>query len=206
MEVRKKTSSLSVRDIVLVGVLSSVIVFLEIVVSMLLMPLMPLMFLVGTGVSGFLVAPVFLLMIFKVNKPGALFLSSVIRAAFYTLMGWPTMFLVMIPIAFVGEWILSRPEAYRAIRWNTFAFVVYNALYSLHGVFLLSIFGYQLFFRSGQFSPEQLASLGIYYVSPVFILVIFLSGIAGASMGCWFGWRILQKHFIKSGLIHIQQG
>jgi multidrug/hemolysin transport system ATP-binding protein/energy-coupling factor transport system substrate-specific component len=113
-------------------------------------------------------------------------------------MGWPSMFIIMLPAGLLGEWLLSPPEKYRNAWRVSLAWVVNNALYSLHGAILALVFGMQYMAASRQYSPEQLAVMEASYTNP---LAVMLLAALGAALGCWLGWKMLKKHFIKSGLV-----
>ena len=194
-------SNLKVRDLILIGVLTTVMVIVEIVVGALLLPIMWLALLLGAAITAVFMTPIYLLMAFKVNKRGVFLLMSVLRGLFYTLMGWPTMFIIMLPAGLIGELLMSPPETYRSIRRNSLAWMVYTAIYSLHSAILVWVFGIQYISNSGQYSPEQIAFISTHYFNPLTVLAIVVLSIAGAGLGCWLGWRILKKHFIKSGLV-----
>lgn len=198
----KSTSTkLNMRDLILIGVLTTLMVVIEIVVSVALIPIMWVALLLSVAVTAMFMAPVYMLLAFKVGKRGTFLLVSVLRGLFYTLMGWPSMFITMLPAGLLGELLLSPPEMYRNARRVSFAWIAYNAVYSLNGAILVWVFGMQYIADSGQHSPEQIAFISTHYFNPLTVLAIVVLSIAGAGLGCWLGWRILKKHFIKSGLV-----
>ncbi len=194
-------SNLKVRDLILIGILTTVMVIIEIIAGAALMPVMWLALLLGTAVSGMFMASVYMLLAFKVGKRGTFLLVSLLRGLFYTLMGWPSMFIIMLPAGLLGELLLSPPEQYRNAWRVSLAWVVNNALYSLHGAILAWVFGMQYMADSNQYSPEQLTFMEAFYSNPLIVGAVMLIGAVGAGLGCWFGWKLLKKHFIKSGLV-----
>lgn len=196
-----KASPLNVRDLVLIGVLTTIMVIIEIVVGMMLMPVMWLALLLGTAASAAFMAPVYMLLTFKVGKRGTFVLVSVLRGFFYTLMGWPSMFIIMLPAGLLGEFILSPPGMYRNTWRVSLAWTINTAVYGLHGAILIWIFGIQYMAASGQYSAEQIAVMESAYLNPLTVVTIMLLGAVCAALGCWFGARMLQKHFIKAGLV-----
>ncbi|NCC30415.1 MAG: Trep_Strep domain-containing protein [Chloroflexia bacterium] len=198
----KATSTkLNVRDLVLIGVLTTIMVMIEIVVGVMLMPMMWLALLLGTAISAAFMAPVYMLLAFKVGKRGTFFLVSAVRGSFYTLMGWPSMFIIMLPAGLLGELILSPPEHYRNPWRVSLAWVVHTAIYGLHGAVLVWLFGIQYISGSGQYSAEQVAFMEAAYFNPLTVAGIMLLGAVFAALGCWVGAKLLRRHFIKSGLV-----
>lgn len=198
---KSTSATLNVRDLVLIGVMTTLMVVIEIVVGVMLMPIMWLALLLGTAASAALMAPVYMLLAFKVGKRGTFFLVSALRGVFYTLMGWPSMFIIMLPAGLLGELILSPPEQYRNTWRVTLAWVVNTAIYGLHGAVLVWLFGMQYISGSGQYSAEQIALMEAAYFNPLTVAGIMLIGAAFAALGCWVGAKLLRKHFIKSGLV-----
>lgn len=194
-------SNLKVRDLVLIGVLTTLMVIVEIVVGMALIPIMWAALLFNAAVAAAFTAPIYLLMAFKVHKRGIFLLMSVLRGLFYTLMGWPTMFIIMLPAGIIGELLMSPPETYRSIWRNSLAWTVFTAIYALHGAILVWVFGIQYMAASGQYSPEQITFIEAAYFNPLIVGAVMVIGAIGAALGCWLGWKILKKHFIKSGLV-----
>ncbi|NTW02463.1 MAG: MptD family putative ECF transporter S component [Oscillochloris sp.] len=200
---KSTSTTLNVRDLVLIGVLTTLMVVIEIVVGVMLMPIMWLALLLGTATSAAFMAPVYMLLAFKVGKRGTFFLVSALRGVFYTLMGWPSMFIIMLPAGLLGELILSSPELYRNTWRVSLAWVVNTAIYGLHGAILIWIFGIQYMANSGQYSAEQIAVMESTYLNPLTVGAVMLLGAALSSLGCWVGAKLLRKHFIKSGLVQV---
>lgn len=198
---KKDTTKLNIRDLILIGVLTTVLVVIESIVGVMLMPMMWVALLAASATSSVLMAPVYMLMAFKVGKRGTFLLVSVLRGLFYTLMGWPSMLIIMLPVGLLGELLLSPPENYRNRQRVSLVWIVNTAIYSMHGAILVWVFGIQYMTASGQYSPEQVAFMQAAYFNPLTVAAVMLLGAIGAALGCWLGWKILKKHFIKSGLI-----
>jgi energy-coupling factor transport system substrate-specific component len=198
----KSTSTkLNVRDLVLIGVMTTIMVVIEIIVGGALMPVMWLALLAGVAVSAAFMAPIYMLLALKIGKRGAFLLVSLLRGLFYTFMGWPSMFIVMLPAGLLGELLLSPPAMYRNVWRVSLAWVVYTAVYSLHGAILAWVFGMQYMADSSQYSPEHLALMEASYTNPLTVGAVMLLAALGAALGSWIGWKLLKKHFIKSGLV-----
>jgi len=200
---KNSNNKLTIRDLVLIGVLSTLMVVVGNIAGMLTMPFMAVGFLVGSAVSAIFMTPIYLLMAFKVGKRGVILILSIVYGISASLMGFPHMFIVALPVGILGELLMPKAEMYRSIKSNTLTWMVYNAVYSLHGAILLWIFGRQYFAENmnGMFSPEQLALINDLYFNPLIVIAIMLIAAAGAALGSWIGWKILKKHFIKSGLV-----
>jgi putative ECF transporter S component (TIGR02185 family) len=199
----KSTSTkLNVRDLVLIGVLTTVMIAIEIemLVSMAGMSMLWVGFIAGNGITAAFMALVYMLLAFKVGKRGAFFLVFVVRGVFYSLMGFPSVFIIMLPAGLAGELLLFSAEQYRNPLRVSLAWVVASAIYSLHAPIIVWIFGLESV-ESVHYSAEQVAFVQFHYFNPLSVGLIMLFGALGAGIGCWLGWKILKKHFIKSGLV-----
>ncbi|NTW02462.1 MAG: MptD family putative ECF transporter S component [Oscillochloris sp.] len=200
----KSTSArLNIRDLVLIGVLTALMLVVGMTAGMLTMPFMSLGLLFGSAFSAIFETPIYLLIAFKVGKRGTILIISVVRGIFYSLMGFPHMFVILLPAALIGELLMPKAELYRSIQRNTLTWMVFTAIYSLHGAILLWVFGGQYFATnmSSMFTSEQLALMDIYYFNPLIVLGIMLISAGGAALGSWIGWNLLKRHFIKSGVV-----
>lgn len=193
----------NVKDLVLIGILTLLIIIVSNIAGVLTMPLLSFALIASSGVSAFLTAPIYLLLAFKVAKRGTMLLQSLLRGILYSFMGFPHMFIILIPLGIISELIMIPAGTYRSIKRNTIAWSVFNAGYALHGVILLWIFGNQYFLKhmNNMFTGEQLALMNIYYYNPIIVVLIIATSVLLAAVGCWVGWRMLRKHFVKSGII-----
>ena len=200
---KEKASKLSVKDLVLVGILTTLVTVIGMVVGMFIMPLMGFALIAGFALSALVTAPIYLLLAFKVRKRGVMLLHSVLRGLFYTLMGFPHMLIVVLPMGIIGELIMTPASSYNSIKRNTVAWMVFNVGYGLHGAILFWVFGSQYCSEhmSSMISAEQLALMNLYYFDPLIVLAIAALGAASGAVGCLLGWSMLKRHFIKSGLI-----
>ncbi len=200
---KEQASKLTVKDLVLVGILTMLLTIVGMVVGMLTMPFMALAIIAGAALSALVTAPIYLLLAFKVGKRGVMLLHAVLRGLIYSLMGFPHMLIVLLPLGIIGELIMTPASSYRSIKRNTVAWAVFNTGFVLHGAVILWIFGsrYLSEHMSSMFSAEQLALITLYYYDPLMILAVAALGAVCGALGCLLGWGMLKRHFIKSGLI-----
>jgi multidrug/hemolysin transport system ATP-binding protein/energy-coupling factor transport system substrate-specific component len=200
---KEKAIKLTVKDLVLIGILTTLLTVVGMAVGVLTMPFMGFALIAGAPLTGLVTAPIYLLLAFKVGKRGVMLLHSVLRGLFYTLMGLPHLFIIMLPLGIIGELIMIPASSYQSIKRNTVAWSVFNAGNGLLGPILLWIFGGQYFSEhfSNMFSAEQLVLMNLYYFDPLILLAIAALGAGCGALGCLLGWSMLKRHFIKSGLI-----
>ena len=198
-----ESGKMTVKELVLIGIFTVLLTVVAMGVGMLTMPLMGFSLIAGAALSALVTAPIYLLMAFKVGKRGVMFLHAVLRGLFYTLMGFPHMFIVMLPVGLLAEWIMTPASSYRSIGRNTVAWAVFSGIFSLHGAILMWVFGGKYFTEqlSSMFSPEQFVLMDQYYYDPVMVLIIIALGAACGALGCLIGWGMLKRHFIKSGMV-----
>ncbi len=198
-------SKLTVKDLVFIGIMSSLALVINLVVGMLLMPAMAL-FVVGSGgVNAMVMALPYFLIAFKVNKRKVFIVYTLVQSVLYLLMGYPVMLIVIVPLGLICEAIMWKKDSYRSLKKNTMVWSVYGIIYALHGIILLQILGVDSF--RGLFMENTKSGvidfvIQIYTTAKGVVSVGALGGVGGL-LGSIFSWLLLKKHFIKAGVVSV---
>lgn len=196
---KKKTDKLISKDYLTIGLYTVVGIVIMMVMSMVTLPLMAWFYPYATAFVLFFTCPVYLLMAYKVGKRGALLLFGAINGLFYAIMG--TVYILPITIigGLIGEVILAKTNGYRKLGAQTAAFTIYNLLYGFSNyiILLISADYYATLMENTGYSENHLD----YLTEPFWIVVSTVSLIVAICLGCLFGYKLLNKHFVKAGVI-----
>ncbi|MGO2892707.1 MAG: MptD family putative ECF transporter S component [Enterococcus devriesei] len=195
----KKTEKLVSKDYLTIGLYTVVGFVVMMVLSMVTLPILAWFYPYATAFVLFFTCPVYLLMAFKVGKKGTLLLFGAINGVFYAIMG--TVYILPITLlgSLIGEMILAKTSGYRKLAPQTVAFTIYNLFYGFSNYIILAI--------SADFYFSQLANSGYsdtylkYMTAPFWIVISAVALIVATGLGCFFGYKLLNKHFVKAGVI-----
>ncbi|MDT2822391.1 MptD family putative ECF transporter S component [Enterococcus devriesei] len=195
----KKTEKLVSKDYLTIGLYTVVGFVVMMVLSMVTLPILAWFYPYATAFVLFFTCPVYLLMAFKVGKKGTLLLFGAINGVFYAIMG--TVYILPITLlgGLIGEMILAKTNGYRKLAPQTAAFTIYNLFYGFSNYIILAI--------SADFYFSQLANSGYsdtylkYMTAPFWIVISAVALIVATGLGCFFGYKLLNKHFVKAGVI-----
>ena len=200
----KSKNKLMMKDYIMIGVLTVVMFVVSVVAGMLTIPFLQFSFVAGSAVTCFFMASIYLFIdYFQGTKKGTFLVSTVVMCFIYILMGWPQMLITMVPAGIIAELILSYKNGYHSLFPATIAWSIYSAIYSIHGAVILWVFGrahMEDYFRSS-FTGERMDIMSNLYYDPVWGIVMMVLGFIFGALGCLFGYKLLKKHFIKSGAI-----
>lgn len=196
---KKRTDKLISKDYLTIGLYTVVEFVVMMILSVATMPFLAWFYPYATAFVLFFTCPVYLLMAFKVGKRGTLFLFGVINGLVYAIMG--TFYLLPITIigGLLGELVLIKTKGYRKLGPQTIDFTIYNLIYGFSNYLILAISAD--FYFSMIEDTGYTASYMEYMTSPFWITVSVVALIAASCLGCVFGYKLLNKHFIKAGVI-----
>lgn len=196
---KKKTDKLISKDYLTIGLYTVVEIVVMMVMSMVTLPFMAWFYPYATAFVLFFTCPIYLLMAYKVGKRGTLLLFGAINGLFYAIMG--TVYILPITIigGLIGEVILAKTNGYRKLSAQTVAFTIYNLLYGFSNYIILaiSVDYYYTLMESTGYTENHLE----YLTEPFWIMVSAAALIVAICLGCIFGYKLLNKHFIKAGVI-----
>lgn len=196
----EQDKKLKVKDLIALGVLNAVFIVTFSVMGMIL-GMFPLTYLIMPALVAVPLGVVFMLLVAKVAKKGAFFISGILQGIVFLLLGiyWP-LITAIVAASLAGE-ILVQGD--------------YQNFKRIAAGYMLLILGYAF----GSFSPvvffaEAYRTMAVGrgydegYINQLIVLLNgpVLAGIlavsaAGALAGAYFGRRVLKKHFVKAGIV-----
>lgn len=196
----EQDKKLKVKDLIALGVLNAVFIVTFSVMGMIL-GMFPLTYLIMPALVAVPLGVVFMLLVAKVAKKGAFFISGILQGIVFLLLGiyWP-LITAIVAASLAGE-ILVQGD--------------YQNFKRIAAGYMLLILGYAF----GSFSPvvffaEAYRTMAVGrgydegYINqliallngPVLVAILAVSA-AGALAGAYFGRRVLKKHFVKAGIV-----
>ena len=190
------------KDYILIGVFSILIYIVNAIVGFALTPVMataamPLI----SGVCLFFSAVVYLIMAMKIGKRGVLLLLAVVTGLIYTIMGVPLMLPFFILAGLLGEAVLLNGDGsqYRGLMRQALAYAAYGALFGIGAYVTVYVYGSD--YLEKMYDEEMRGSMLSFAHSPAWIIGSMAFSFALTLLGSWFGAKLLNKHFIKAGMI-----
>ncbi len=148
-------------------------------------------------------APIYFLMVSKVNKHFVSFVYLMMLGSLYFVMGHWSTILWFVFIGILCEIILWKADSCQNFKKVAAAWVTQSVLYI--GVNVLSVVAfwddYMLTAQSQGMSSEYVNAYSSYYRDPFWLVIIVLSTGVCAFLGSLLGKRILKKHFVKAGVL-----
>ncbi|HIR02340.1 MAG TPA: MptD family putative ECF transporter S component [Candidatus Aveggerthella stercoripullorum] len=193
-------SKLSVKDLVLVGVLGAVAGAVCMVIGLLCgmspitNPLYPIIAAIPNGI-------VYMLMLAKVPKRGVFTVAGIVYSVLFLVMGtfWFVVlcFMVMSVVADAIMW--GNPRSFRRMVAG-YAATVAGLSFGYGGAIVLMRDTFNdVMVRNG--IPAEYSEALNAFVSDPMLVVLTVAGILVAIAGAFVGRRILCKHFIRAGLV-----
>lgn len=191
---------LASKDYITVALYTVVSLVLVLMLSIVTMPFMAWFYPYATGFVLFFSCPIYLLMAYKVGKKGTLLLHAVLNGILYTILGTPFVLPFTILGGLLGEYVLSKFASYRNLTAQTIAYTIYNVIYGMCNYVVVKI-SMDYYLEAMKVQIGDAGAQMAFMTQPFWIVVTLVTIIVGIILGCLFGYQLLKKHFIKSGLI-----
>lgn len=188
------------KDYITIGLYAVVSLVISMALSVITTPFLVWAYPFATAFVLFFTCPIYLLLAYKVGKRGTLFVFGLINGLFYTVMGAPFVLPFTIIGGLLGELVLAKNKNYRNLNAQTIAYTVYNLIYGFCNYIVMAVSA-DYYFSTMQIEGAMKDAYVKYMTTPLWIGVAVIALIIAIYLGCVFGYKILQKHFIKSGLI-----
>lgn len=195
-------AKLKSKDYILIGVFSLLIYIVNGAVGLALMPvmatsLMPLI----AGFCTFFSAVVYLIMAMKIGKRGVLLLLAVVTGLIYAIMGVPLMLPFFIVAGLLGEALLYKGDGgqYRRLQRQALAYSVYGTIYGFGTYVTVYVYGSD--YLEKMYDEQMRETMLEFAYSPVWMIGGLVFSFALTLLGCLFAAKLLNKHFIKAGMI-----
>ena len=189
------------KDLITIGIFSA-IYFVINFIFMVMGGIHPVLRMLMPGCIAVFAGIPFMLMVAKVQKPGAVFLMGVITALIYFATG---QFTLVILVAMASPCILSEIvrgiTKYNSFKGNSIAYVIYS----------LGMVGSPLpiwLFKKDFLAQIAEQGMPLDYVSAVealssnaMLIVLIVAPIIGGIIGAFIAKGLFQKHFVKAGIV-----
>lgn len=193
---KKAENKLKMKDIATIGIFSALL-FIITMIAGALMGLNATLNTYSAAVIALLSAPLFMLIMAKVHKRGAVILSCAIVGILWGLTGGIFVLIWMLMLGAIGEIVASKSK-YQNHKMLTVSFSLYCAAYYLGAIAPLYYYP-QYFYGLGNTEESATAIIDAartpagYIAIPVTILAVIV--------GSMLAKKLLKKHFEKAGVI-----
>ena len=199
----KETNKWSVRDVITTVLLSTVLIVIQLVVNMVCMANDFVSMVLSVGITMFLCAPVYMLMVSRIGKRFVTLIYMTLLGVIFLLMGSWFLLPYFIVTGVICEVILWKRGACGDPKRMTAAWTAASLLYN--GVNLLPIWffwdTYYDFALASGMEQSYIDSYVRYYTSPGWLAFILLFTTLMGFLGCMVGSRLIRRHFQKAGVL-----
>ncbi|GAA0375382.1 energy-coupling factor transport system substrate-specific component [Bacillus horti] len=193
---------LKTKDYILLGIFSLLFFAVNSAVGFILTPFMatsamPLI----SGGSLFFAATVYMIMAMKIGKRGVLLFLSIVTGLIYALMGIPLLLVFFTLAGVLGEVTLIKGDGnqYRNVHRQALAYAVFGALFGMGAYVTVYVYGSD--YLTEMYDEAMRESLMQFTYSPAWMIGGFLFSFVMSILGCLLATKILNKHFIKAGMV-----
>jgi energy-coupling factor transport system substrate-specific component len=197
------TNKWTVKDVITTVLLSILLIVVQFVISMVGMVNYFFSMVLSVGISCFLCAPIYFVMVRRVQKRFVSLAYMTLLGIIFLLMGnWYLLPYFML-MGLVCEIILWKKGSYDSSLKITAAWTVHSALYLGVNVLPLWVFWetYEQFATGSGMSREYIDAYIHYYSSPGWLVFIFLFTVVCGLLGSLLGVRMMNKHFRTTGIL-----
>ncbi len=190
---------LKARDIATIGIFSAVL-FAICVASSAIVGLVPTIYAYAPAIMSLLAAPIFMLIVSKVHKIGAILLPCTIVGLLFLVMGAPVILVFMLVAGLLGELIASKSK-YQNFKLISVSYLLYVVAYYV-GTIAPMYFMLDAYTKQGTelFDEAYIQSLLAVAYTPVAYVAIPVT-IVVALLGAHIGKKMMKKHFEKAGIV-----
>mgnify|MGYP001195027259 CR=1 FL=1 len=194
-------TGLTARDLATIGIFTAVM-FALIMITGIASGIIPVLYLFSPALFAILAGPMFMLIVAKVNKTGAIVIPSLLIGVLWALMGgiWVLGFMGVMGV--IGE-IIATKTKYDSFKAFVIAYILFVSGYYLGAIGPIYFFTdwYRSLTESGlgydTAYVESVIVATLSWVSAVAIPTTVLASVGGA----FFGRKLMRKHFEKAGIV-----
>lgn len=199
----KKTNKWTVKDIITTVLLSAVLIAVQLVVNMVCMANDFVSMVLSVGITMFLCAPIYMLMVSRIRKRFVTLIYMTILGVIFLLMGNWFLLPYYIVVGIICEAILWKAGSCERTGTLTASWTAASLLYN--GVNLLPIWffwdTYYDFAISSGMKQSYIDAYVRYYTSTGWLVFILVFTTLMGFLGCLVGRRMIRKHFKKAGVL-----
>jgi energy-coupling factor transport system substrate-specific component len=198
-----KANKWSIKETITAILLSIFLIVIQFIINTVCMLNYFVSMVLSLGISGFLCAPVYVLMVRRVGKPLVSFLCAAMTGLVFLIMGDWFLLPYFIIIGILCELILRKKGSYQHYGKITAAWSLYSVMFT--GVNLLPLWFFWDDFEKNVLASgmrqDYIDSYVGYYSKPLWIFGILLINLTCAVLGCLLARRLMKKHFARAGIL-----
>ncbi len=199
----EKSNKWSVNNVITLVLMSMLLIFVQFGVNMVFMFNEFTSMVLSTGITILLIAPIFFLMVQKVNKKGAPFAYYTIVGIVYLIMGNWYLLPYMMIVGFVLELILWKKGSYNDAKKLSLAWVMASLLQNGVNILPIILFWnvWEDFAKQSGMSTEYINAYAHYYTNLYWVVFIVAFTTLCGYIGSIFASKLINKHFKKAGVL-----
>ena len=199
----EKTNKWTVKDVITLVLLTAVLIVIQLVINMVCMANDFVSMVLSVGIMMFLCAPVYMLMVSRMNKRFVTVIYMTILGFIFLLMGNWFLLPYYVVVGLLCELILWKKGSAQNPNRLTASWTLASLLYN--GVNILPIWffwdTYYSFAVASGMEQSYIDSYVRYYTSPGWLVIILIFTTAMGFLGCLYGRRLISRHFRKAGVL-----
>lgn len=188
---------LSVKDLVTIGVFS--VVYFVLMFGIGMMGMVPILFLIYPAVLAVAAGVVVMLLMAKIQKPGALWIFGMITPLVMFAMGHtfvlPILSLVVVTLA---EGI-RRIGLYRSFRYNMLSYAVFSTW--ICGSLMQMLLAKEQYIEMSMMMGKEYVEMLERLITYPHMALVYLGAFCGGIVGAYIGRAFLKKHFRRAGIV-----
>ncbi len=198
------TKKIAAKDLITIGLYTVLLFIVQSIVLVVASPLMTLAPPLTPAIGMFFGGIVYMLMALRVGKRGTLLIMGTLTGILFALMGSPIILPYCILIAFIAEFTLFKGEGsqYRNRHRQALAYGIYGAFFSIGSYMTIYLLGRSQL-ENMRYSKEAIDELIYFAYSPIWMTFGLIGGFILSIAGCYLATKLLQKHFVKAGYLHM---
>lgn len=193
-----KSQKLVIKDLVTIGVF--LVVYMVVMFTIGMISMIPILFLVYPFLLGVLTGGIVMLFMAKVQKPWALFIFGILSPLIMFLMGHTyVVFVHGVLVMCIAEAIRYLGK-YKSLINNAFAFAIFNTW--ICGSMMQMLLAKDKYFAMSESMVGKDYALALQeIITYPHMFFVYIGAIVGGLIGAWIGIKMLNKHFIKAGIV-----
>ena len=198
-----KQTSWTVQDVITTALLSALLIVIQLAINMICMLNHFVSMTLSVGISVFICAPVYFLMVQRVGKRGVSFVYMTLLGVLFLMMGNWYLLPYYVGIGLICEAILWKQASYQNPRRLTVAWTVSSLLFNGTNVLPIWFFWktYYAFAISSGMKQEYIDAYLRYFTVPGWVIFIVVFTTVCGFAGSLAASKLTKKHFKKAGVL-----
>lgn len=193
------SNKLNTRDLITIGIFSAIYIIAYVILSGILFT--PILFMLLLPIGALLMAPVYMLLIARTQKPGAITILGFLCALIigFIMYGNALIALVNFAIALLAE-LFAYIGKYKSFKWNTISYCTFSlwVIGQIGAYWVAKDWMRELTIASGY--PVDWTDAVIAMATPLNLLLIMAGTVVCALISSFIANRMFKKHFVRAGI------